>query len=498
MTPQELKNSILQLAMQGKLVEQRPEEGTAEELFAQIQAEKQRLIKEGRIKKEKPLPEITEAEKPFDIPESWMWCRFGNIVNIVSARRVHKADWRTDGIPFYRAREIAKLADYGFVDNELFISEKLYDEFSKSGIPHPGDLMVTAVGTLGKCYIVKEGDKFYYKDASVICLENYARLLPDYLKLIMQSEMLLRQIRSNSSGTTVATLTIVRMNQYLLPLPPLAEQERIVAKLEELLPLVDQYGDAAARLADYEARFPDDLRKSLLQEAITGRLVPQRPEDGTADALYEEIQQEKVRLIAEKKIKKEKPLPPIAEEEKPFDIPDTWKWVRLGDLLRVISGVSYKKNDVTSTGVRVLRGGNIQNGEIHFADDDVFLPSQYYDEEMIIHQGDIAIVASTGSKKVIGKSGFAKNDMPDTMIGAFLRICRPYLPKMALYIRCIFGTPYYRKHIRDLSQGTNINNIKTAYITELAVPLPPLAEQDRIVAKLEELLPLTERIHSAR
>ena len=238
--PDDMKKSLLQYAIQGKLVEQRPEEGTAEELFERIQKEKQRLIAEGKIKKEKPLPEITEDEKPFDIPESWKWVRWGEIVNIVSARRVHQSDWKTKGVPFYRAREIAKLADNGFVNNELFISEELYEEFSKTGFPSSGDLMVTAVGTLGKCYIVKDSDKFYYKDASVICLENYAHLFPKYLRFIMDSEMLKNQIRSNSGGTTVATLTMVRMEQYMFPLPPLAEQKRIVAKLEELLPLCER------------------------------------------------------------------------------------------------------------------------------------------------------------------------------------------------------------------------------------------------------------------
>lgn len=238
--PDDMKKSLLQYAIQGKLVEQRPEEGTAEELFEQIQKEKQRLIAEGKIKKEKPLPEITEDEKPFEIPESWKWVRLGEIVNIVSARRVHQSDWKTKGVPFYRAREIAKLADNGFVNNELFISEELYEEFSKTGFPSSGDLMVTAVGTLGKCYIVKDTDKFYYKDASVICLENYAHLFPKYLRFIMDSEMLKNQIRSNSGGTTVATLTMVRMEQYMLPLPPLAEQKRIVAKLEQLLPLCER------------------------------------------------------------------------------------------------------------------------------------------------------------------------------------------------------------------------------------------------------------------
>ena len=238
--PEDMKKSILQQAIQGKLVEQRPEEGTAQELYAQIQAEKQRLIKEGKLKKEKPLPEITEEEKPFEIPEGWMWVKFGSVVNIVSARRVHQSDWKKEGVPFYRAREIAKLASDGFVDNELFISPELYEEFSKSGVPQLGDLMVSAVGTLGKTYVVKDKDKFYYKDASVICLENYGHILPEYLKYIMASEMMMQQIRRNSGGTTVATLTMVRMAQYIFPLPPFAEQERIVERLEELLAMCER------------------------------------------------------------------------------------------------------------------------------------------------------------------------------------------------------------------------------------------------------------------
>ena len=271
MTPQELKASILQLAIQGKLVEQRPEEGTGGELLEKILATKNTKDTKKNSRAETPrrrgkatpsshvscpmssLPsknisapsaapreEIPDSEKPFDIPESWVWVRWGEVVNIVSARRVHQSDWKKEGIPFYRAREIAKLATDGHVDNDLFVSQELYDEFSKSGVPREGDLMVTAVGTLGKTYIVRSSDKFYYKDASVICFENYAKLSPQYLKYLMESELMRSQIKSNSSGTTVATLTMVRMVDYLLPLPPLAEQKRIVAKLEELLPLCER------------------------------------------------------------------------------------------------------------------------------------------------------------------------------------------------------------------------------------------------------------------
>ena len=132
-------------------------------------------------------PVCIADEVPFEIPESWEWVRLKNIVNVVSARRVHQSDWKSTGVPFYRAREIGKLSEQGFVDNELFISEELYSEFSKSGVPKKNDLMITAVGTLGKVYIVKEEDRFYYKDASVICLENFGKITPEYLRLVIHS-----------------------------------------------------------------------------------------------------------------------------------------------------------------------------------------------------------------------------------------------------------------------------------------------------------------------
>ena len=172
-----------------------------------------------------------DDELPFEIPENWCWCRLKSIVNVVSARRVHQSDWQHEGVPFFRAREIGKLADTGRVDNELFITEALYNEFAASGVPHPGDLMVTAVGTLGKTYIVKDGDRFYYKDASVICFENFGKVIPEYLKLLMSSPYMEEQVKQNSAGTTVGTITIVKANEYLIPLPPLVEQQRIVEQI---------------------------------------------------------------------------------------------------------------------------------------------------------------------------------------------------------------------------------------------------------------------------
>ena len=242
-----LEKTILQEAIKGKLVPQIAEEGTAHELLEQIKAEKQKLVKEGKLKKstlndsvifrgddnkywEKKgtTCECIDEDIPFDIPKSWAWARLETILNTGSARRVHAKDWRQAGIPFYRAREIGKLADDGFVDNELYIDLSLYEDFSSSGVPLPNDLMITAVGTLGKVYIVKGNDKFYYKDGSVLCLANKYGLCAEFLKMVIESPSFKGQYRQESQGTTVATLTMVRLQKYFIPLPPLQEQYRIV------------------------------------------------------------------------------------------------------------------------------------------------------------------------------------------------------------------------------------------------------------------------------
>lgn len=234
-----LKKSLLQHAMEGKLVDQDPNDEPASELLKRISTEKSELVKEGKIKKSKKLPEISKDEKPFDIPDSWEWVRISDISNLCSAKRVHKADWKQSGVPFYRAREIVQLAKFDFVNNELYISDQLYKEYSLYGLPKAGDLMITAVGTLGQVYIVKNSDRFYYKDASVICLQNIGNLDSRFLKYVIDSEMFKSQVKSNSNGTTVSTLTMSRMNEYIIPLPPLNEQRRIVAKLSKLFKQVD-------------------------------------------------------------------------------------------------------------------------------------------------------------------------------------------------------------------------------------------------------------------
>ena len=495
MTPQQLRNSILQLAIQGKLVEQRSEEGTAEELYQKIQAEKKRLIKEGKIKKEKALPEMEEKEIPFELPESWKWVRWGEIVNIVSARRVHQADWKKEGVPFFRAREIAKLASDGYVDNELFISQELFDEFSKTGIPQPGDLMVTAVGTLGKVYIVKSNDRFYYKDASVICFENFAHLCSKFLKFIMQSEMMNKQIKSNSSGTTVATLTMVRMAKYLMPLPPLAEQKRIVAKLEELMPLVDRYEEAWTKLEVFNVRFPMNMQKSLLKMAMEGKLVEQRPEEGTGEELYQQVQEEKKRLIKEGKSKKDKKLfLDIEEKEIPFDIPENWKWTNLGRLLRKLTDGTHKTPKYTTSGVKFVSVKDMSNGVLSLKNTK-FISEEEHQElysRCDPEYGDMLLskVGTTGVPAIVD----THEPFSLFVSVALLKYNHDFIDEKFFYY--LLKSPLVQSQASEKTRGMANKNWVLDKIANTLVVLPPLAEQKRIVAKLEELLPLCERLKS--
>lgn len=218
------KSKILDLAIHGKLVPQDPSDEPAIELLKRIN------------------PDFTPCDNGQygKIPQGWLLAKLGDLFDAVSAKRVLKSEWRTIGIPFYRAREIVKLSEFSEVDNELFIDPKHYDELkNKSGVPASGDIMLSAVGTIGKSYIVKESDKFYYKDASVLCLRNRNKLCSMYFSMLFSSSFIKEQIKEYSKGTTVDTITLEKIKSYIVPLPPLYEQQRIVQKIEELFSVLD-------------------------------------------------------------------------------------------------------------------------------------------------------------------------------------------------------------------------------------------------------------------
>jgi type I restriction enzyme S subunit len=219
------KSKVLDLAIRGKLVSQNPnDEPITIKCTSHI------------------------SHYPFEVPRGWIWCRLGELYNVMSAKRVLQAEWKKSGIPFYRAREIVKLSGFGFVDNELFISPKHYELLKKTyGVPKINDIMLSAVGTIGKTYIVKQDDLFYYKDASVLCLENKLDFNSKFIQYVLAADFLQQQMYDNSKGTTVDTITIEKAKSYLIPLPPLAEQHRIVSKIEDFFAQLDEIENAITK-----------------------------------------------------------------------------------------------------------------------------------------------------------------------------------------------------------------------------------------------------------
>ena len=491
MTPQELKNSILQLAIQGKLVEQRPEEGTAADLYRQIQAEKQALIQTGKIKKEKPLPEITDDEKPFDIPESWMWVRWGDLSE--SIQYGYNAPAQEAGrIKMVRISDIQE----GKVLWETVPFCDIPEQDISSYLLRTNDILFARTGgTVGKSYLVKEvPEESIY--AGYLIRTRYSSLLsPEYMKSFMESQLYWDQLHSGTIATAQPNCNGKTLSKMILPLPPLAEQKRIVAKIEELMPLIDRYEQAWTRLEDFNKRFPTDMQKSLLQLAISGKLVEQRPEEGTGEELYRQIQAEKQALIKTGKLKKDKPLPKISEDEIPFDIPESWKWVRYETIMLSMStgpfGSMLHKADYVDNGIPLVNPANIVKG--HIIPSNKMMVSKETRERLdsyVLHSGMIVM----GRRGEMGRCAIVTEKEDGWLCGTGSFFMNPARDLFIDYISLFFATPYAKNHLGGESIGTTMSNLNHTILSKMPVPLPPLAEQKRIVAKLEELLPLCDKL----
>ena len=475
MTPEQLKASILQYAIQGKLVEQRPEEGTAEELYQQIQAEKQKLIKAGKLKKDKPLPEITEDEIPFDIPESWKWVRIGQIFNLQAGKNITSADIYSE------ASNGNRYLCYGGNGCRGYVSA-----FNREG--HYA--LIGRQGALCGNINVAEGQ--FYATEHAIVVEHFNK------SDVLWCAFFLKALNLNQYATATAQpgLAVANIIKVPIPLPPLAEQKRIVAKIEELLPLVDRYAAAYEKLEQFTAKFPEDMKKSILQYAIQGKLVEQRPEEGTGEELYRQIQSEKQRLIKEGKIKKEKPLPEIAEDEIPFDIPGNWKWVRLLDVVeeKPANGFSPKGVDyqtaVKNLTLTATTSGYFKADAFKYVDIQLEPDSKYWLKK------DDLLIQRSNSRELVGTSCIYTGDddafiYPDLMMK--LRVMNGVDVK---YVDHVLKSPLTRNYFSKTASGTSesMPKINQGIVSATLIPLPPLAEQKRIVAKLEEILPLCERL----
>lgn len=482
MTPEQLKASIIHLALQGKLVGQRTEEGDAEELYRQIQEEKDKLIKLKIIKLDKNIPEPDEY--PYDIPESWIWARITDCGSFISGYTPKPLELKSEGvIPYF------KVADMNTEGNEVYLSitnSYLKDDNStkyylKNTIVYPKN--GGAVFTNKKRILAQN---------SVVDLNTggYSVIGPVSL---MYFYLFFSQIdfRQCYKGTALPTIDMDKLKRKWIPLPPLKEQHRIVAKIEELLPFVDRYAASYEKLEQFNAKFPEEMKKSILQYAIQGKLVEQRLEEGTAEELYQQIQEER-------KGYKIKELSVDDIYVVPFDIPDTWKWIHLQDIVKktIKRGKSpryTKKSNIQVFAQKCnVKSGGINMGLALFLDEDTV---EKYPVEEYMCNGDIVINSTGGG--TMGRVGiFHDTDRIDDMSivpdghVTIIRACDTIDYKYLYYV-----IKHNQKYLETQGEGsTNQTELKPLTIASLVIPLPPLAEQHRIVAKIEEILPYCDKL----
>lgn len=483
MTGQQLKNSILQLAIQGKLVPQDPSDEPASALLERIRKEKEHLVKAGKLKKKDLITTpISDEEKPFEIPEGWEWCRLGEIGSWGAGATPNKGkpEYYDKGtIPWLRTGDL----NNGVVTEvELFVTEKALSECSLRQCLI-GDILIAMYGaTIGKVSIA--GIPLTTNQACCACtpIQVYNWYLFYFLMASKQSFIDL------GAGGAQPNISREKIIAFPIPLPPLAEQHRIVAKIEELMPLVEKYDKAQSELDTLNKALPEALKKSILQEAIQGKLGTNNPDDEPASELLKRIRAEKAQLIKDKKLKKEKPLAPITDEEKPFEIPENWEWVRLGDLLQFISDGTHKTPTYTENGVRFLSVQNISSG--HLTLDKIKYISKEEHESLIKRvkpQVDDILVCRIGT---LGKALKVTWDF-EFSIFVSLGLLRTVNSIINDYLILLINSPFGTKWIDNVKVGggTHTYKLNLSDFPNMLIPLPPLAEQHRIVEKLNSILP---------
>jgi len=486
---QDLKNSILQLAVQGKLVEQRAEEGTARELLEQIKLEKEQLIKDKKIKKSKPLPEITEDEIPFEIPESWEWVRLIDLCSLISDGTHKTPAYVEYGVPFISVKDISS----GVMDfsNVKYITREEHEKLISRCKPEMNDVLLCRIGTLGKAIKICT-DKEFSIFVSLGLLKLIEADVADYIVQVINSGYGYRWIDDNKvggGGTHTNKINLDTLRGMPIPIPPLEEQHRIVAKIEEILPYIDQYDKAYTKLEIFNKKFPEDMKKSILQMAMQGKLVEQRPEEGTADGLYEQIVAEKAQLIKDGKIKKEKPLPEIAEDEIPYEIPSSWRWVRFSEVMDVRDG-THDSPKYIETGIPLVTSKNISGGGLYFSNVKYISreDADKINERSNVDTGDIlfAMIGSIGNPVIVNKDRefCVKN----------VALFKNY-DKSKMCIEYVYWFLYREQYImKKVASGGVQSFISLKVFRNYLFPLPPFEEQKRIVAKIEELLPYCDQL----
>jgi type I restriction enzyme S subunit len=527
MTAQQLKNSILQMAVQGKLVPQDPNDEPASILLQRIKAEKQELIKAGKIKKDKKSSEIFRGathnlpyayceqigkeirdisdEIPFEIPDSWEWVRLGSICEIArggSPRPIKQ--FLTDdpnGINWIKIGDSDKGGKYINETKEKIIPEGM----SKSRFVHRGDFLLTNSMSFGRPYILNVDGCVH--DGWLVLSGYQTAYDKDFLYYLLASSFAYYQFCEVFSGAVVKNLNSDKVACALFPLPPINEQHRIVAKIEELLPYIERYGKAEEHLTTLNTTFPEALKKSILQEAVQGKLVPQNPDDEPASVLLERIRAEKQELIKQGKIKKTKNESVIITRDKipyeiidgkerciadevPFEIPDSWCWCRWGTISESIQ-YGYNAPAKENGRIKMVRISDIQDNKVLWDT----VPFCDIDEESIetylLKQNDILFARTGGT---VGKSYLVKEVPKDAIYAGYLIRTRYSNNLSPEYLKFFMESELYWIQLRNGTIATAQPNCNGKTLANMLVPIPPLAEQKRIVAKIEEIMPMIERL----
>ena len=474
MTAQELKNSILQLAMQGKLVPQCKDDESASELLKRIEQEESVLIRAGKIKKYKVLSRLSPNDYAFDIPESWIWVKLGYICQLLDGVKICGKEY-----PYLEAKYLRGKADATILNEGKFV-EKGTRLILVDGENSGEVFTATEDGYVGSTFKV-----LFFPQA---LFEGYV------LNFLLLKKA---AFRNNKTGSAIPHLNKELFFNMPFPIPPFAEQKRIVEKIEELMPLIEEYDKAEEQLDKLNAEFPDKLRKSILQQAVQGKLTERDPADEPASVLLKRIKAEKEALIKSGKKKKEQPLPAITDDEKPFDIPEQWCSVRIGDV-----GI-YKKGPFGSSltksmfvpkspdAVKVYEQKNaIQKNHTL---GEYYITRDYFEKKMRsfeIFPGDI-IVSCAGT---IGETYVMPENIEQGIINQALMRMK-IVPSVDLDYFLLYFDYILKSEAQNSSKGSAIKNIPPFEILKnMVLPIPPLAEQKRIVKRVEELLALCDEM----
>lgn len=477
MNAQQLKNAILQEAIEGRLVPQDSNDEPASALLARIRKEKERLVKEGKLKKKDlEVKPISEDEIPFEIPEGWEWVRWGELgeykkgpfgSSLTKSMFVPQSD---EAVKVYEQKNAIQ-KNYSLGD--YYITKEKYETMAGFTV-RPGDIIVSCAGTIGETYLLPPEAPVGIINQALMRAKLHMDSIIPYWLLHFQYVLLIEN-KLKGSGSAIKNIpTFEVLKAMPVPLPPLAEQHRIVAKIEELLPKVEEYGKAQNALNKLNAELPERLKKSILQEAISGRLVPQDPNDEPASVLLTKIRKEKEEQVKAGKLKKKDLIEiPITEDEIPFEIPESWEWVRLGAVISLLSGRDLEPHDYNDNknGIPYITGAsNLNDGNL--------LINRWTDKPVTVsHKGDLLITC----KGTIGTMAY--NSIGD------IHIARQVMALNTIYLDLNYIKYFLVRQVYELEKKAKsiIPGISRDDVLGSSFPLPPLAEQKRIVAKIEEV-----------